>query len=94
VKKRAGADGGPALSDEPPLTGASVSAEVVHSDCVDFATNSSPTTVEQGGGAYKVGPIVLGKSGMWSVRFHFNECCSDDPPDSPHGHAAFWVNVP
>jgi hypothetical protein len=94
AKKRAGGDGGPALSDEPPLTGASVSAEVINSDCATIALNSGQATSEQGGGVYKVGPIVFGKSGKWSVRFHFNECCSDDPEDSPHGHAAFWVNVP
>jgi hypothetical protein len=94
AKKRAGADGGASLSDEPPLTGASVDAEVVHSDCMTIAPNSGQTTVEQGGGVYKVGPIQFSKGGKWSVRFHFNECCSDDPDDSPHGHAAFWINVP
>src|SRR5579859_2290476 len=94
VKKRAGADGGAATPDGPPLTGASVSAEVVHSDCVTIALNATQTTVEQGDGVYKVGPIVFGKSGQWSVRFHLNGCCSDELPDSPHGHVAFWVNVP
>ncbi len=94
AKKRAGADGGPSLSDEPPLTGASVDAEVEHSDCVTIAPNSGQTTVEQSPGVYKVGPIQFQKSGKWMVRFHFNACCSDDPEDSPHGHAAFWINVP
>jgi hypothetical protein len=94
VKKRAGADGKPALSDEPPLTGASVLAEVVYNDCATIAPNSMQTTVDQGGGVYKVGPIVFNVSGQWNVRFHFNECCSDDPMDSPHGHAAFWIQVP
>ena len=63
-------------------------------DCATIAPNSGQTTVEQGNGVYKVGPIQFSKSGKWIVRFHFNECCSDDPMDSPHGHAAFWVNVP
>jgi hypothetical protein len=94
AKKRAGADGGPSLSDEPPLVGASVDLEVYADDCATIATNSGQTTVEQGNGVYKVGPIQFSKSGKWIVRFHFNECCSDDPDDSPHGHAAFWVNVP
>jgi hypothetical protein len=94
AKKRAGADGGASVSDEPPLTGASVDAEVVHSDCMTIAPNSGQTTVEQGNGVYKVGPIKFSKSGKWVVRFHFNACCSDDPVDSPHGHAAFWINVP
>jgi hypothetical protein len=94
VKHRAVADGGPSLSDEPPLTGASVSAEVYADDCMTIAPNSGQTTVEQGNGVYKVGPIQFSKAGKWIVRFHFNECCSDDPMDSPHGHAAFWVQVP
>ena len=32
--------------------------------------------------------------GKWTVRFHFNEICCDVNSDSPHGHAAFFVNVP
>jgi hypothetical protein len=94
AKQRAGADGGASLSDEPPLLGASVDAEVYADDCATIAMNSGQTTVELGNGAYKVGPIEFSKSGKWIVRFHFNECCSDDPADSPHGHAAFWVMVP
>ena len=74
--------------------GASVDAEVVNTDCATIAQNSGQTTVEQGNGVYKVGPIYFQKGGKWVVRFHFNECCSDDPADSPHGHAAFLVNVP
>jgi hypothetical protein len=94
TKKRAGADGGPSLSDEAPLIGASVDLEVYSDDCTTIAPNSGQTTVELGNGVYKVGPIQFSKSGKWIVRFHFNACCSDDPVDSPHGHAAFWVNVP
>lgn len=94
AKRRAGLDGGASLSDEPPLTGASVSAEVYYNDCATIAPNSGQATSELGNGAYKVGPIQFSKSGKWVVRFHFNECCSDDPVDSPHGHAAFWINVP
>jgi hypothetical protein len=94
AKKRAGADGGPSLSNEAPLTGASVSVESYNDDCMTIAMISNQTTVDQGNGSYKVGPIQFQKSGKWIVRFHFNGCCSDIPADSPHGHAAFWVNVP
>jgi hypothetical protein len=44
-------------------------------------------------GVYKVGPIQFDQPGQWSVRFHFYEECNDTP-DSPHGHAAFYVDVP
>jgi hypothetical protein len=97
AKKRAGADGGSDVGpNELPLAGASVSAEVYSDDCDSIAPNSGQTTTEDpaGSGVYKVGPIQFSKSGKWIVRFHFNECCSDDPADSPHGHAAFWINVP
>jgi len=46
-------------------------------------------------GVYQIGPAVFfDKSGLWYIRFHFNENCDDVLPDSPHGHAAFYVNVP
>ena len=95
VKKRAGADGGPSLSDEAPLLGASMSAELYADDCKHIAPNLAlAATSELGHGAYKLGPYQFSQSGKWIIRFHFNECCSDVPSDSPHGHAAFWVNVP
>jgi hypothetical protein len=87
-------------ADKSPLTGASVSAEVYNDDCATIAPNSGQTTVEQGGGTYKVGPIQFKNPPMsqgaskWIVRFHFDQCCSDMFADSPHGHAAFWVSVP
>jgi hypothetical protein len=28
------------------------------------------------------------------VRFHFYEDCLDLLPDSPHGHAAYFIDVP
>jgi hypothetical protein len=45
-------------------------------------------------GTYVVGPIVFDQSGTWVFRFHFNEECLDFANDSPHGHAAFYINVP
>ena len=45
-------------------------------------------------GIYQVGPIKFDAPGTWTVRFHFFEECADAPADSPHGHAAFYVNVP
>jgi len=45
-------------------------------------------------GTYQIGPIVFDVAGRWVVRFHYFEECSDVPPDSPHGHVAFYVDVP
>ncbi|HEY8089920.1 MAG TPA: hypothetical protein VIF09_18795, partial [Polyangiaceae bacterium] len=45
-------------------------------------------------GTYVIGPIVFDQSGKWVFRFHFNEECLDVSPESPHGHAAFYINVP
>jgi hypothetical protein len=45
-------------------------------------------------GIYTISPVVFDKSGRWVVRFHFNENCTDNLEDSPHGHAAFFFDVP
>jgi hypothetical protein len=45
-------------------------------------------------GTYVVGPIAFDKPGRWIFRFHFNEECLDVSPESPHGHAAFYIDVP
>jgi hypothetical protein len=45
-------------------------------------------------GTYQIGPVVFDVPGRWVVRFHYFENCSDVPPDSPHGHVAFYVDVP
>lgn len=45
-------------------------------------------------GTYEIGPIVFPQSGRWVIRFHYFENCSDLPEDSPHGHVAFYIDVP
>jgi hypothetical protein len=45
-------------------------------------------------GTYKIGPVRFDMPGQWTVRFHMYEGCSDLADDSPHGHVAFFVNVP
>jgi hypothetical protein len=52
------------------------------------------TAPESPAGSYAIGPIVFDRSGRWVVRFHFFETCSDLPEDAPHGHAAFYIDVP
>jgi hypothetical protein len=49
---------------------------------------------ERPAGTYAIGPIEFDRPGRWVVRFHFFEVCSDIPDDSPHGHTAFYIDVP
>jgi hypothetical protein len=44
-------------------------------------------------GVYQGGPLRFDQSGRWVVRFHFYEQCNDGD-ESPHGHVAFFVDVP
>lgn len=54
---------------------------------------SNQKTQEISAGNYSIGPIQFDAPGQWTVRFHiFPTGC--DQPTSPHGHAAFYVNVP
>jgi hypothetical protein len=78
-----------------PATGADIFPEVYLTP-TQPAPNAPTKTTETpaGSGIYKVGPILFDMPGDWTVRFHFYEICSDDPEDSPHGHAAFFIHVP
>jgi hypothetical protein len=76
-----------------PVTGANIYAEVYLSDTHE-APPTAQTAVENPPGTYKVGPIQFDAPGQWTVRFHLFENCLDYADDSPHGHAAFFVNVP
>jgi hypothetical protein len=88
------------LTNNAPLTGACTFAELCLNDThVIPASDSRPpsgkqTVVEGPPGTYTIGPVQFDESGMWTVRFHFNELCCDVADASPHGHAAFFVNVP
>ena len=57
------------------------------------APNTNQKGAESSPGVYAVGPIRFDKPGRWTVRFHFSEECVD-AENSPHGHAAFYVDVP
>ena len=58
------------------------------------APNSDTVITEAPTGTYKMGPIKFDAAGKWTVRFHIHEDCADLAEDSPHGHVAFFVNVP
>ena len=44
-------------------------------------------------GVFTGGPFRFDQPGRWVVRFHFYEQCLDGET-SPHGHVAFFVDVP
>ncbi|MHB1846122.1 MAG: FixH family protein [Deltaproteobacteria bacterium] len=79
-------------TDGTPVTGANALIEAFLSDTHPGDTARSNAT-EVSPGVYSIGPIRFDVPGQWTVRFHFNEQCVDLLPTSPHGHAAFYVNV-
>jgi hypothetical protein len=81
------------LADMTPASCAGVRPDVSLSISHGAPAPRDPAT-EIAPGVYKVGPIRFDAAGIWTVRFHFFEECSDAREDSPHGHAAFYVKVP
>jgi hypothetical protein len=58
------------------------------------APNSGEKTTEGPAGTYAIGPIRFDAAGRWTVRFHLHQECTDAEQSSPHGHAAFFIDVP
>jgi hypothetical protein len=81
-------------TDHSPLTGANVRPDVVLNCSHPIPNNPTDPSPETTPGTYTVGPIVFDQPGKWVVRFHFFENCYDIAHESPHGHAAFYVQVP
>jgi hypothetical protein len=84
-------------SDGSPVVGAVPKgysmAEVFLND-LHPAPNTDQGAPESPPGTYAVGPLRFDAPGKWTVRFHLFEDCTDLAEDSPHGHAAFYVQVP
>lgn len=63
------------------------------------STHPSPTMLPYltetaaSSGVY-TGVVAFDTPGEWTVRFHIQEQCDDVCDDSPHGHAAFHLNIP
>ena len=74
-------------------SGAAIDAEVFLNN-THPAPNTTQHVTENPAGTYNVGPIRFDATGRWTVRFHLHENCADDAPDSPHGHIAFFIDVP
>jgi hypothetical protein len=56
--------------------------------------NTNQHSSETSPGTYNVGPIRFDAAGRWTVRIHLHEECADEAADSPHGHVAFFIDVP
>lgn len=82
-----------ALSDGASVPGANPWADVFLGAPTHPAPLTQQSSHETAPGNYSIGPIRFDAKGQWTMRFHFfaNSC---DQPASPHGHAAFYVNVP
>ncbi|MEI9939526.1 MAG: hypothetical protein WDO69_20085 [Pseudomonadota bacterium] len=57
------------------------------------AQNDRAEFKETAPGVYQGGPFRFDQPGRWVVRFHFYEQCNDGEA-SPHGHVAFFVDLP
>jgi hypothetical protein len=80
--------------DGTPATGANTYAEVFLLSQNHISPSTNPPVAEIAPGVYTVGPVLFDLPGQWTVRFHFYEDCLDLADESPHGHAAYFVNVP
>lgn len=81
-------------TDHSAVSGSGPYLEVLDPRGLPGSGESDQTPTETSPGVYDIGPIRFNQSGKWTVRFHFFETCSDTPDDSPHGHAAFFIDVP
>jgi hypothetical protein len=69
--------------------------EIFLADDMSHISPSNDITAREGpDGTYEIGPVIFDAPGRWVIRFHYFEDCSDIPADSPHGHAAFYIDVP
>ncbi len=83
------------LTDGAPASGSQSYIEAFLND-KHPAPNTMPesTSKEDPPGTYTIGPIQFDAKGKWTVRFHLFEQCTDVSDESPHGHAAFYVDAP
>jgi hypothetical protein len=78
--------------DGTPLKAAPVEVEVFLDD-KHPAPNTDSKSTEGPDGTYSISPVKFDAAGKWTVRFHMHDECNDSET-SPHGHAAFFVQVP
>ncbi len=81
-------------SDGKPATSGEIDSEIFLNDTHPAPNSPDKKVTETTPGTYTIGPVKFDKAGKWTLRFHIHEECSDLTEDSPHGHVAFYVNVP
>lgn len=81
-------------SDGSAATGARPTTVEVYMEDGHISPSNDFRGPERPPGTYAIGPVEFDRPGRWVVRFHFFETCSDIPADSPHGHTAFYIDVP
>lgn len=81
------------LADGKAATGAEPYIEPFLSD-MHAGPGTNQKATEDSPGHYKIGPIRFDEAGKWTIRFHVHGDCYDYAEESPHGHIAFFVNVP
>ena len=74
------------------VTGANPSIEGVL-NAFDVLPNVGTKTTESPPGTYTITPVKFDKPGRWELTYHLFETCND-LPDSAHGHASFYIDVP
>lgn len=80
-------------SDGSAVPGATPWADIYLGAQTHPAPLTNQTYHETSPGHYTIGPVRFDAPGKWTMRFHFfPDAC--DVPESPHAHAAFYVNVP
>lgn len=80
-------------ADHAPASGGSAYVEAYLDDTHPASTRGT-TTTETSPGVYRIGPLRFDRAGRWTMRLHVFDGCLDETPDSPHGHASFYVDVP
>jgi hypothetical protein len=91
------------VTDIPATEGVLVEAfipKTLDAACDTMFQHFSPTPFSPGHGLLQTSPgvyfgsVIFDQPGEWTLRFHIHEECSDLCANSPHGHAAFHINVP
>jgi hypothetical protein len=82
------------LTDGKPVTGSESYMESFIGNHPSPNTNPAMSASEDPKGTYTIGPVLFDEKGKWTVRFHIYEQCTDVSDESPHGHAAFYIDVP